>query len=245
MTENTVYIGKDLEAMSFAANYHRWILDEFRPYLGDHIVEVGAGTGNFSRLLLAESPRKLSLVEPSEMFEHLERNISTVETRTDVSLYNSIFRNAADTIAAKARPDTIIYINVLEHIEDDLGELQTIYQTLADGGQCLIFVPALQALYGDFDRKVGHFRRYAKKDLEEKCRTAGFNIVRSRYFDLAGIIPWFIKYRILRSDDLSPNAVTLYDRLAVPVVKKFESLVNIPLGKNVLMVIGKGRETDC
>lgn len=244
MTENPVYIGKDLEAMSFAVNYHRWILDGFRPYLGEHIVEVGAGTGNFSRLLLAESPRALSLVEPSEMFEHLEGNISTIETKTNVSLYHSIFRNAADTIAAKSRPDTIIYINVLEHIDDDLGELRTIYQTLADGGHCLIFVPALQALYGDFDRKVGHFRRYAKRELEEKCRTAGFDIVRSRYFDLVGIIPWFIKYRILRSDDLSPSAVTLYDKLAVPVVKKFENLVNVPLGKNVLMVIRKGRKTD-
>ncbi len=244
MTDNPVYIGKDLEAMSFAVNYHRWILDEFRPNLGENIVEVGAGTGNFSRLLLAESPRKLSLVEPSEMFQHLERNISTIETTTDVSLYHSIFRNAAETIAAKARPDTIIYINVLEHIEDDLAELQTIHQTLAEGGNCLIFVPALQALYGDFDRKVGHFRRYAKRELEEKCRTAGFYIVRSDYFDLAGIIPWFIKYRILRSDDLSPSAVTLYDKLAVPIVKKLESLIKAPLGKNVLMVIRKGHIID-
>ncbi len=244
MTDNPVYIGKDLEAMSFAVNYHRWILDEFRPYLGEHIVEVGAGTGNFSRLLLAESPHGLSLVEPSEMFHHLERNISTIETKTDVSLYHSIFRNAADTIAAKARPDTIIYINVLEHIEDDLAELQTIHHTLAEGGRCLIFVPALQALYGDFDRKVGHFRRYAKRELEEKCRTAGFDIVRSGYFDLAGILPWFIKYRILRSDDLSPSAVTLYDNLAVPIVKRVESLIKAPLGKNVLMVIRKGCKSD-
>jgi SAM-dependent methyltransferase len=244
MTEKPVYIGKDLEAMSFAVNYHRWILDEFRPYLGDHIVEVGAGTGNFSRLLLAESPRALSLVEPSEMFAHLERNISRIETKTEVSLYHSIFRNAADTIAANTRPDTIIYINVLEHIEDDLGELQAIRHTLAEGGRCLIFVPALRALYGDFDRKVGHFRRYAKRELEEKCRTAGFDIVRSGYFDLAGIIPWFIKYRILRSDDLSPSAVTLYDKLAVPIVKRVESLIKAPLGKNVLTVIRKGRKTD-
>ncbi len=239
MTDHPVYIGKDLEAMSFAVNYHRWILDEFRPYVGDHIVEVGAGTGNFSRLLLAESPKTLALVEPSEMFEHLERNISTIETQTDVTLYHSIFRNAADTIAAKQRPDTVLYINVLEHIEDDLGELQAIYQTLSAGGRCLIFVPALQSLYGNFDRAVGHFRRYSKPELEEKSRLAGFTIERSKYFDLAGIIPWFIKYRILRFDDLSSSAVALYDRFAVPFVKRVEPLIHVPLGKNVLMVLKK------
>ncbi len=239
MTDHPVYIGKDLEAMSFAVNYHRWILDEFRPHLGEHIVEVGAGTGNFSRLLLAESPRSLALVEPSEMFELLERTISGIESQTDVTLYHSIFRNAANAIVEKKRPDTVIYINVLEHIEDDLGELKAIYQTLADGGRSLIFVPALQSLYGAFDRKVGHFRRYSKHELEEKCRSAGFIIERSKYFDVPGILPWFIKYRILRSDTLTPAAVALYDRLAVPFVKRFESFIPIPVGKNILMVLRK------
>ena len=237
MTDHPVYIGKDLEAMSFAVNYHRWILDEFRPYIGDHVVEVGAGTGNFSRLLLAESPKTLALVEPSDMFEHLERNMAAVETQTDVSFYHSIFRNAADKIAAKQRPDTVIYINVLEHIEDDLGELEAIYETLAPGGRCLIFVPALQSLYGNFDREVGHFRRYNKKELEEKCRFAGFAVERSRYFDLAGILPWFIKYRILRSNSLGAGAVDAYDRIAVPLVRKLEALLPVPIGKNILAVL--------
>jgi SAM-dependent methyltransferase len=239
MTEKTVYIGKDLEAMSFAVNYHRWILDEFRPYLGDHLVEVGAGTGNLSRLLLAEAPRTLSLVEPSGMFEHLDSDISAIETETEVSLYHSIFRDAAEEISARRPPDTIIYINVLEHIQDDRGELKAIYQTLAEGGHCLIFVPALQSLYGNFDREVGHFRRYAKKEIEEKCRSAGFEIDRSKYFDLAGIIPWFINYRILRSNALNPSAVSLYDRLAVPIVKRLESVVPVPLGKNIILVARK------
>lgn len=237
MTDNPVYIGKDLEAMSFAVNYHRWILDEFRPYVGNHVVEVGAGTGNFSRLLLGESPRTLALVEPSAMFEHLQRNISAIDTETEIVLYNSIFRNVSAQIAAKRRPDTVIYINVLEHIEDDSGELRTIHQTLAEGGRCLIFVPALQSLYGAFDREVGHFRRYEKKALEEKCQSAGFNVERSVYFDFAGIFPWFVRYRILRSNSLSAGAVNAYDRIAVPLARKLEPLLPIPIGKNILAVL--------
>ena len=235
MTDRPVYIGKDLEAMSFAVNYHRWILEEFRPFLGEHLVEVGAGTGSFSRLLLGEDPRTLALVEPSEMFNHLERDIPEIGTGAEVDLYNSIFRTAVDTIVAKRRPDTIIYINVLEHIEDDLAELRAVHEALRPGGHCLIFVPAFMWLYGDFDRRVGHFRRYSKKEIEDKCRSAGFEIVRSRYFDLAGVIPWFIKYRVLRSDALGSSAVTLYDRVAVPVAQRLESVLPAPLGKNILL----------
>ena len=237
MTDTPVYIGKDLEAMSFAVNYHRWILEEFRPYVGDHVVEVGAGTGNFSKLLLGESPRTLALVEPSAMFEHLQRNISAIDTETELTLYNSIFRNVSAEIAGKRRPDTIIYINVLEHIENDAEELRAIYQTLAAGGRCLMFVPALQSLYGDFDREVGHFRRYGKKALEEKCRSAGFNVERSRYFDFVGILPWFIKYRILKSNALSAKSVDAYDKVAVPFVRKFEAILPTPIGKNILAVL--------
>ncbi len=235
MTNHPVYIGKDLEAMSFAVNYHRWILDEFRPYIGDHVVEVGAGTGNFSQLLLAGSPKTLSLVEPSEMFGHLQRNVSRT-AETEVVLYRSIFRNVADQIVAKGSPDTVIYINVLEHIEDDLGELNVIFRTLAAGGHCLIFVPALPSLYGNFDREVGHFRRYTKRELEDKCRSARFEIMISKYFDFPGVLPWFIKYRVFKSKGLGSSAVTLYDRLAVPVARRFESLLNAPIGKNILLV---------
>ncbi len=241
MTNHPVYIGKDLEAMSFAVNYHKWILEEFRPFLGSDIVEVGAGTGSFSELLLKEKPGNLSLVEPSEMFEHLTRNLSQTKTVTKISLYRSIFLDASDKIFKKTPPDTIIYINVLEHIEDDLAELQTIYQTLEKKGYCLIFVPALMGLYGEFDRMVGHYRRYSKKDLEEKCRSVGFEIVLSKYFDFAGILPWFVKYKIFRSDKLSPGAVTIYDKIVVPLARRIEALVHVPLGKNILMVV---RKTD-
>ena len=242
MTKAPVYIGKDLEAMSFAVNYHKWILEEFRPVIGRNVVEVGAGTGSFSELLLKENPASLALVEPSEMFEHLKKNLAQTETLTEISYYRSIFLDATDKIVEKQRPDTIIYINVLEHIEDDLLELRTIYKTLGKNGHCLIFVPALMSLYGEFDRKIGHFRRYSKKDIEGKCKSASFEIVRSKYFDFAGVLPWFIKYKVLKSDSLSAGAVGIYDKFAVPVMKRFESLVTVPLGKNILMVVKKVEE---
>ncbi len=237
MSEKVVYVGKDLEAMSFAVNYHKWILEEFRPFLGKKLVEVGAGTGSFSEMLIAEKPENLALVEPSEMFEFLEKNISQIATETIVNYYHAIFSETADKL--NETPDTIIYVNVLEHIEDDRGELRKVYETLETGGHCLIFVPALMALYGAFDEKVGHFRRYTKNELEEKARTAGFKIVKSKYFDFAGIFPWYIKYKLLKSDRLESGAVTAYDKFAVPVTKQFERFLKFPVGKNFLTVLQK------
>lgn len=237
MSKKVVYVGKDLEAMSFAVNYHKWILEEFRPYLGKKFVEVGAGTGSFSEMLIGEKPENLALIEPSEMFKFLEQNISQIETSATVNYYNTIFSEAADSLSEK--PDTIIYVNVMEHIEDDAAELKKVYETLETGGHCLIFVPALMSLYGAFDEKVGHFRRYAKRELEEKGKAAGFKIEKSKYFDFVGIFPWYIKYKLLKSDSLESGAVTAYDKFAVPVTKQFERFLKFPAGKNILTVLKK------
>lgn len=234
-----IYPGKDLEAMSFAVKYHRWLLDEFRQYIGKNIVEVGAGKGSFSEMLLDTKPDSLSLVEPSEMFFDLERNISANVNGTRVGLFHSIFEEASPSITSSARPDTIIYVNVLEHIEDDSRELRLIRNSLDDGGRFLVFVPAMRALFSEFDRDLGHFRRYRKGELEKKVKDAGFKILRSRYFDLAGAAPWFVKYRILRSRTLGGGAVSMYDNLVVPIMRRFESVVRPPFGKNILLVAEK------
>jgi SAM-dependent methyltransferase len=239
MNRKVIYVGKDLEAMSFAENYHRWILRDFAPYVGRRVVEVGAGTGGFSRLILSLAPQTLALVEPSEMFCFLRENLGQFETETQISFFNEIFTEVADKVGQVKKPDTIIYVNVLEHIEDDLGELNKVYHSLESNGHCLIFVPALKALYGKFDKKVGHFRRYDKKELENKAVNSGFKIIKSTYFDLFGVIPWFVKYRMLKSDGLGGGTVELYDRLVVPATKLIESFVAPPIGKNILLVLEK------
>ncbi|HEY8558956.1 MAG TPA: methyltransferase domain-containing protein [Pyrinomonadaceae bacterium] len=239
MSKKISYVGKDLEAMSFAVNYHRWILREFRPFWGRKAVEVGAGTGSFSKLLLEENFETLSLVEPSEMFDQLKRNISAIDSATDINFHQSVFAHVYQRLASEHRPDSIIYVNVLEHIEDDAAELSMIYKTLPKGGRCFILVPALQKLYGEFDRKIGHFRRYAKIEIGKKCQVAGFRLVKLKYLDFAGIFPWFVKYKMLKSDSLEGGAVALYDKIAVPFISRVERHLPMPLGKNILVVAEK------
>lgn len=240
MEDNFVYPGRELEAMSFAVNYHRWILDVFDPYLGSRLVEVGAGAGSFSELLLERLPVSLALVEPSaDLYRRLGERIGPLRGATRISLHHSDFRSAAGRIRDDERPDSVIYVNVLEHVDDDVGELETVRHTLKPGGRIFIFVPALRWLKGRFDERVGHVRRYVKGELEQKCRWAGFRVIESRYFDFAGVVPWWLKYRLFKSDALEPRAVELYDRFVVRFTRALEKRIRPPLGKNIILIAEK------
>ncbi len=234
------YTGRELEAMSWAVNYHRWILRIFRPYLGQHIVEVGAGFGSFAELVLSEHKfQTLSLVEPSEeLYDRLTTRMRELETMK-VDLYQGSFLEVAPLIKSQKVVDSVIYINVLEHIAEDQRELEAVSEILPEGGHVFLFVPALRWLYGTFDRQVGHIRRYTKTELDEKLRRAGFRVLQSDYFDFPGIASWWIKYRLMKSQTMERGAVRFYDRFIVPVVSRIESIIPPPIGKNIIAVAQK------
>lgn len=226
------YPGKELEAMSSAVNYHRWIIDEFEPYLGGDVAEVGAGIGTMSQLILAKGIRRLHAFEPSSnMFPRLAEGLRGEARAVAV---NEFF----GAKHAGRGFDSILYINVLEHVEDDRAELAYAWQALRPGGRLLVFVPALQWLYSDFDKQVGHFRRYERDALAADARSAGFAIEKSRYFDAAGVIPWYIHFVMLRRP-MGGGGVSLYDKVAVPASRFIESIVPPPIGKNILLVARK------
>ena len=226
------YFGKDLEAMAFARNYHKWILAEFFPYLGSSVAEVGAGVGSFSTLVLGTNIRSLKAFEPSRNMYPLLQEAFSQDRRAKA--INDFFGRAKK----EERFDSVLYVNVLEHIEDDASELANARDALNLNGHLLIFVPALPWLYSDLDRQVGHFRRYMKKDLVELARRSGFSIVKARYFDVAGIIPWYINFVLLKNL-ISGGSVSLYDRLVVPAMRVMEGVVPPPIGKNLLLVAKK------
>ena len=229
-----MYFGKDLEAMSFAINYHQWIADEFAPHIGSCVAEVGAGTGNFSEFILRGGAEKLFAFEPSLNMYPLLKKKFVSDKRVEVR--NVIFGACSNEFAEAF--DSVLYINVLEHIESDSEELRIAYRTLKFGGSLLIFVPALQWLYSELDYKLGHFRRYHKKGLCEVVTDAGFKVTRVRYFDIAGIIPWYLAFVLLRKNMTGGN-ISAYDRLVVPLMRLVEGFMTPPVGKNILLVARK------
>lgn len=227
------YFGKDLEAMSFANNYHNWILSEFDPYLGKSVAEVGAGVGSFSQLILKKEIGSLRSFEPSQNMYPLLKEALSQDQRAEA--INDLFGK----VPLGGQYDSVIYVNVLEHIEDDVSEIVNVHESLRPNGHLLIFVPALPWLYGSLDRQVGHFRRYVKNDLVNLIQRSGFSVVKARYFDVAGIIPWYLLFVLLKKP-ISGSGVSLYDKLVVPVMRVVEGLVPPPIGKNVLLVARKG-----
>jgi len=237
IVQSRAYAGTELEAMAFAENYHRWILETFKPYFGKHLVEVGSGSGSFAEMLVGDQVETLSLVEPAEgMYTTLNERVRKITTGTQIKTYNAVFTEVAEQIKLSQGPDSIIYVNVLEHIAEDEVELKAVHQTLGPGGRVFIFVPAFQWLFGEFDRQLGHHRRYTKAELCEKCRQAGFKILVSKYMDVLGILPWWLKYRLLRSTTMDPQAVRLWDKYIVTASRKMESAIQPPEGKSIILV---------
>jgi SAM-dependent methyltransferase len=231
-TDTFIYEGRDLEAMSFAPRYHDWILDHFEPYVGSNLTEIGAGTGTFSEILLHRFNRPLTMVEPSEsMLNNLVNRLS----EHDLWDSCSVIQGFSSTVTLPEPTDTFFYVNVLEHIEDDRRELNWMYDQLSPGGHACLFCPALPFLFGSHDEKVDHYRRYTKQELVEKTRSAGFAIEEAMYFDIPGVPLWWINFVLLRRQ-MDPKAVQLYDKLIVPLLRRFEPSRYLPLGKNVLVV---------
>ena len=231
MKNERKYFGKDLEAMSFAHNYHKWILEEFIPYLKEHVAEVGAGMGDFSNFLLGTDIKHLVAFEPSDnMFASMEKKFAN---NNNVDTINAFFED--QSYHYKDTFDSVCYVNALEHIENDREALSHAYKSLHHKGHILIFVPALSFLYSNLDKKLGHYRRYSKEELVEIVTSVGFSIKKVKYFDMVGIIPWYIAFVLLNSTIKESN-VSMYDKLVVPIMKKVERVITPMIGKNLVLV---------
>lgn len=230
MNETThTYPGTELDAMSVAVNYHRWILDQFKPFLGKSVAEVGAGIGSVSKLLLEQPLYRLTSFEPAQnLLPHLEDNLRG-ESRVAIVPRRFSERDKRE------RFDSVVYINVLEHISDDQREVADVYEALNPGGHLLVFVPALQWLYSEFDRQVEHHRRYCSRSLARLVNDPEYEIRILKYFDIAGVLPWFVLCKLFRLPP-SNRSVVLYDKLVVPAMRFAEGIVSPPVGKNLLLV---------
>lgn len=227
------YESKDLEAMSSAPRYHTWVLSTFKDFLGKHVAEVGAGSGNFSSLLLKEPIEELVAIEPSNNIYPLLQEKITSDKRA--TTHNTFFPEVSNLYPNHF--DSIVYVDVMEHIKDDTEELSHIYSALKEGGHVCIFVPALQWLYSDHDASIGHYRRYHKKPLENLVEKTGFKIIKVEYFDVIGILSWFVMFKLLKRKP-APGNVGVYDKLVVPISRSLESIMSPPIGKN-LIIVGK------
>lgn len=225
---------EELENLAQADHFFGWIADELAPHLGRRILEVGAGIGTIATKLADRRPgAEITAIEPAEnLFDQLHANVSRLRNVTALQL------TSQELAASDQRPfDSIVYVNVLEHILDDAAEMRTAFDLVAPGGSLGVFVPAMSRLYGSLDYKSGHYRRYDKARLTDVIAGAGFEIVDLRYLEVAGVVPYWLMYRVLDRRSLSSVSSGVFDRVVVPVSKLVQGLVpSPPIGKNLIAI---------
>jgi SAM-dependent methyltransferase len=228
------YSGAEFEALSQADNYYAWIRSMFGARLHGRVVEVGAGRGNFSaRLLEVEGIDELMLVEPDVRLhgELTERFRAEPRVRTHQGYFGD--HDLGGPV------DAIVLVNVLEHIEDDAALVHTAWEHLKPGGALLLFVPAGPSLFGSLDRAFDHFRRYEREQLRALLAAGGLQCADARYVNAPGAVVWFLAGRVFRQQTIRIAQMKLYDRLAIPLISRLESLLPPPRGQSLMAIAVK------
>ena len=227
--------GEVLEDLSEMPNYNEWIVGQFTAKLGGRAVEIGAGLGTISERL-RPLVQTLDLVEPAPaLAERLREKFSGDDccTVAEQTLESWIEETPGEIY------DSVIMVNVLEHIEDDHAAARGLFAAMKTGGKLLIFVPALPFLYSELDQIYGHFRRYRQRELRNCIESAGFRIERLRYFDITGVFPWWLLNTIMGKISFHQPSLRVYDKILVPPTRLMESILPPPLGKNLVLIASK------
>ncbi len=225
----------ELEILATMPNYYGWIMETFAPFVRGHVVEYGAGTGTISQRLAALAD-KLALVEPSANLAAILRSKFRDDRKVEV-IDQTLQQHVVQVGGAAV--DTVVMVNVLEHIEDDRQALAVLLGMLRPAGHLLIFVPALQGLMSKLDLMFGHFRRYHRADLVAKVAEAGGEVQVCHYFDFFGIFPWFLLNKLMGATSFNPALIQIHDKFVVPGSRAVEKLVPPPIGKNIILVARK------
>jgi hypothetical protein len=229
------YPGNELTAMAEAHNYYGWLLAECRSRMGRVVLEHGAGIGTFSDLLVREAglDRLLALEPATNLVPVLRERLSPWSARTEI--VPSTLEEAAPKLCGLGI-ETIVSINVLEHIADDRATLRAMADVLPPGGSLFLVVPAMPWLYGSLDAAFEHCRRYGKRELIAKLEGAGLAVESARFINLPGVLSWLVMGLLLRKRTLAPSAVRLYDRWVMPPVFWLEQRLPPPIGQNLVVV---------
>lgn len=222
-----------LEIMSAAPRYAAWQVEMLQPYLGRRIMEVGSGIGNISAGLRALDPELLVLTDTDPWYLNRLRQAfagDQVVQFADLTLPDPTARDRF----APLRLDSVVALNALEHIEDDLGSLRTMSQMLAPGGRVVLLVPALPALYGTLDTELQHFRRYTKGSLTSVMRAAGLRDVQTMWYNRLGTFGWWFNARVRKAPRVPLGQLRLFDKL-VPLLRH-ERHLHLPFGQSLIAV---------
>lgn len=220
----------EFAALWEAANYRQAIVREFQEHLRGHLLEVGCGIGQMTReFQFLSAIERITCVEPDPGFAARHaREIQGVD----------LVIGTVENLPASTDADTIVSINVLEHIERDREEMARYAGLLKRRrGHLCALVPARPEIYAPIDKDFGHFRRYTAPELREKLETAGFRVEKLHYFNLVGYFAWWFTFCLRKQRSFGIQQVRFYDRIIFPLVHAIESTIARPfIGQSLIAI---------
>lgn len=219
----------------FSKPYFRWQFEQFRPYIGQRVADVGCGLGNFTELL-AGRDFYLGIDLDEALLAELHRvhggrpNIQTA--RLDITK-----PEMKETLTAQ-RVDTVLCVNVIEHVLEDAQAVRNMVEALPSGGHLCVLTPALPFLFGTLDVLDGHHRRYTRSTLAALFQNLPGRLLKLYYFNFIGIAGWFIKGRVLKQQRHTNDNYAIMNAV-LPLVRPLERLVPPPLGMSVIGIFRK------
>jgi SAM-dependent methyltransferase len=224
------YVGTELELFAGARNWKSYWSSLLRPSLGRRILDVGAGIGATARLFPDHPFEHYLALEPDAA---LAAQIGQAQGAGGLPANLQVQVGTSADVSAELRFDTILYVDVLEHIDDDVGELARAEALLAPGGKIIVLAPAHQWLYSPFDEAVGHVRRYNRASLLA-AKPPTLQAERIFYLDSVGLLASLANRWALRASVPSARQIALWDRAMVPVSKLLDPALRFAAGKTII-----------
>jgi 2-polyprenyl-3-methyl-5-hydroxy-6-metoxy-1,4-benzoquinol methylase len=223
-----------LEVLEDAKNYNSWIAHEIATNMSAPVMEIGAGTGNLSKLFLHYKPLYLTDMDKG-LVAHLKKRFSKEK---------NVHTNILDITKKPLKKDlsffsSIYAVNVLEHVDNDTQALKNIHSMLRKNGTLHLLVPAKKRAYTRLDKELGHYRRYEKDELHKKLTDAKFVVERIYFFNIIGLISWSVRDKVSRNNKaLKPYQIRIFDSI-VPILRFFESFIPLPMGISLIVIARK------
>ncbi len=231
--EEDPFFAEDLRQMAKAVNYRRWQFEMISPHVKGKVLEVGGGIGNFTAVLAGIAESVVS-IEPN--FSCYNQLVKRVESLPNVTTLNIAAESLDQHMPPDYQADTLVCMNVLEHIEQDGSALRTFVRLLRTGGKLILLVPAVPAVFGRIDQRLGHYRRYSRIGLKSVMAEAGLAPERIRYFNFVGLWGWWWNTKFAPREKQSDAQIRFFDRFLVPWLSVAERIVPVPVGQSLLAV---------
>lgn len=200
--------GRDiLHSLSGTPRFNRWMADQIRPWIGDAVLEIGAGIGNLTRCLLPRNSYMITDIDPL----YLDYLRNTFERNRRISVAKVDLASVNDFESLQNRFDTVICLNVLEHVSQERTAMANIFSALRPGGRAIILVPSDPRRYGSLDEVLGHVRRYSAADLQNAFEGAGFRVERIWNFNRISVPAWLINGNLFKRRYFGRVHLKLFD----------------------------------